>query len=102
MLAISTDDLSGAKSIADRVGIPFPILYNSDTDVVREYGVYNLLGDGRAAPATFVIDAGGVVRWSYIGRSISDRPRPSAQNVLRQLQQLEPQPAEESGSSTDS
>ena len=92
MLAISTDDLSGAKSIAGRVGIPFPILYNSATDVVREYGVYNLLGDGRAAPATFVIDAGGVVRWSHVGRSIGDRA--SAREILRQLQRLGPQPAE--------
>ena len=94
VLAISTDDLSGAQAIAGRVGIPFPVLYNSDADVVREYGVYKLLGEPRAAPAVFIIDAGGVVRWSYIGRSISDRP--SAQEVLRQLRQLEPQPAEES------
>ena len=92
MVAISTDDLSGAKSIVGRVGIPFPILYNSDGDVVRDYGVYNLLGDGLAAPATFVIDAGGVVRWSHIGSSISDRP--TATKVIIELQRLESQPAE--------
>lgn len=98
MLAISTDDLSGAKAIVARVGIPFPILYDSAADVVREYGVYDLLGDGLAAPATFVIDTGGVVRWSHVGRRTSDRA--SAQEILdqiqqlRQLQQLAPPPAE--------
>ncbi len=86
MLAISTDDLSGAQAIARRIGIPFPILYNAATDVVRAYGVYNLLGDGLAAPATFVIDRGGVVRWSHVGRRTSDRA--SAQEILRQLSQL--------------
>ena len=86
-MAISTDDLSGAKSIVGRVGIPFPILYNSETDVVREYGVYNLLGDNLAAPATFVIDTDGLVRWSYIGRRNSDRPK--AAKVVRELQRLQ-------------
>lgn len=98
VLAISTDDLSGAKAIVDRVGIPFPILYDSAADLVREYGVYDLLGDGLAAPSTFVIDTGGVVRWSHVGRRTSDRA--SAQEILdqlqqlRQLQQLAPPPAE--------
>jgi len=98
VLAISTDDLSGAKAIVDRVGIPFPILYDSAADVVREYGVYDLLGDGLAAPSTFVIDTGGVVRWSHVGRRTSDRA--SAQEILdqlqqlRHLQQLAPPPAE--------
>lgn len=92
MLAISTDNLSGAQEIVRRVGISFPILYDSAADVVREYGVYDLLGDGLAAPATFVIDTGGVVRWSYVGRRTSDRA--SAQEVLHQLEQLAPPPAE--------
>ena len=86
MLAISTDNLAGAEKVAGRVGIPFPILYNADTDVVRAYGVYNLLGDRLAAPATFVIDGDGVVRWSHVGRRISDRPK--ARTVLRELRRL--------------
>lgn len=95
MLAISTDDLSGAKDIVDRVGIPFPILYDSAADVVREYGVYDLLGDGLAAPSTFVIDTGGVVRWSHVSAAADDRV--SAQETLHQLQQLQqlaPSPTE--------
>ena len=86
MLAISTDDLTGAQSIVDKVGIEFPVLYNSDTDVVDAYGVYNLRGDSLAAPATFIIDTEGIVRWSHVSRRTSDRPRTS--EILTQLGNL--------------
>ena len=86
MLAISTDDLSGAQSIVGKVGIEFPVLYNSDTDVVDAYGVYNLRGDNLAAPATFIIDTEGIVRWSHISRRTSDRPKTS--EIIEQLEEL--------------
>ena len=86
MLAISTDDLSGAQSIVGKVGIEFPVLYNSDTDVVDAYGVYNLRGDSLAAPATFVIDSEGIVRWSHVSRRTSDRPKTS--EIIKQLKKL--------------
>lgn len=86
MLAISTDDLSGAQSIVGRVGIGFPVLYNSDTDVVVAYGVYNLRGDSLAAPATFIIDTDGIVRWSHVSRRTSDRPKTS--EIIKQLEKL--------------
>ena len=86
-MAISTDDLSKAQYRAERVGIPFPVLYNPDTDVVRDYGVYNLRRDGLAAPSTFIIDKEGVIRFKHVGMSTSDRP--STQQVLEQLHLLE-------------
>ena len=46
VVAISTDDLSKAQVMAERVGIPFPVLYDPDADVVRDYEVYNLRRDG--------------------------------------------------------
>ena len=86
MLAISTDDLSGAQSIVGKVGIEFPVLYDSDTDVVDAYGVYDLRGDSLAAPATFIIDSEGIVRWSHVSRRTSDRPKTS--EIIEQLQTL--------------
>ena len=83
MLAVSVDDLRGAQEIADQVGIPFPILYDPSADTPRAYDVYDLLGDRRAAPATFVVDRDGVIQWKYVGRFIGDRP--SVREVLRQL-----------------
>ncbi len=68
------------------IGIPFPILYNKDADVVKAYGVYDLLGDGLATPATFVIDKQGVIRWKRVGSSVGDRP--PASKVLEELGKL--------------
>ena len=67
VLAISTDDLSGAERVAARVGIEFPVLYTSgDSSVPEEYNVYNLHGDGLASPAVFIINPQGAITWKYI------------------------------------
>ena len=87
IFAISTDDLSGAQSIASRVGISFPVLFDPAADVVEAYGVYDLLGDGLATASTFVIDKQGVIRWKYVARGISDRP--SVPEILEQLDELD-------------
>ena len=86
-MAISTDDLSKAQYMAEGVGIPFPVLYDPDADVVRDYGVFNLRRDGLAAPSTFIIDKEGIIRFKQVGLSTSDRP--STQQVLEQLRLLE-------------
>ena len=72
VLAVSTDELRGAASVVERLGLEFPILYDPEAMVVREYGVYNLLRDSLATPSTFVIDKSGDVRWMHIGESRYD------------------------------
>ena len=67
VLAISTDDLQGAESVVERLGLDFPILYDPGATVVREYGVYNLNHDSLASPSAFVIDKSGENRWKHIG-----------------------------------
>jgi peroxiredoxin len=86
IIAISTDDLSGASYVVEGLGLEFPILYDPATDVVREYGVFDLLGDGIAAPATFVLDRTGKIRWQYVGKRIGDRP--SNKEIIDQLRKL--------------
>lgn len=86
VIAISTDDLSGAAYAVDGNGLEFPILYDPEASVVREYGVFDLLGDRMAAPATFLIDRTGKVQWQYIGKSKSDRP--SNGEIISQLREL--------------
>ena len=85
-LGISTDDLSGARSIVNRIGLKLPILYDSAADVVRAYGVYDLLGDGLATPSTFILDKDGVIQWKYVGSRIYDRA--STAQILEQLRML--------------
>lgn len=86
IIAISTDDLSGASYVVEGLGLEFPILYDPASDVVREYGVFDLLGDGMAAPATFVLDRTGKVQWQYVGKNIYDRP--SNEEIIDQLRKL--------------
>ena len=74
----------GAETAAHKWGAPFPILYNSDLSVIKDYGLL----DGKVANAsTFIIDKNGIIRWRYIGSSKTDRPSP--ETVLRKLQALE-------------
>ena len=83
MLAISVDNLSGAEDVVGKLGIPFPVLYDTSTEVPRAYGVFNRLNDGLATPSTFVIDLDGAIRWKYVARSIGERP--SVAEILNRL-----------------
>ena len=51
----------------------FGVLSDPDAYVTKKYGVFNLLGDGVATPAVFIIDSNKTLTWSYIGGDISDR-----------------------------
>ena len=86
MLAISVDDLSKASGIVQDLNIPFPVLYDPSGGVPRSYMVFELLERNLAAPATFVVDRDGVIRWRYVANDIGDRPPTSM--VLRQLSEL--------------
>ena len=80
------EDLKDAGYAVEGRGTPFPVLYDSEAEVSRQYEVYNLLNDGRAAPSTFVIDKAGVIRWQFIGTSKSHRPSfSSITGALREL-----------------
>ncbi len=83
--AISTDDFSGTSFIPDRPEVKFPILYDASRETVEKYGVLN----GKLAhPATFVIDAGGVIRWKRVNENYTNRP--AVETVLAQVRELVP------------
>ena len=56
--------LSGAK---------FPVLADPDGATARSYGVFDLLGDGVATPATFIVRQDGSIAWYQVGGDIADR-----------------------------
>ena len=56
--------LSGAK---------FPLLTDPDGATSRGYGVFDLLGDGVATPATFIVEKDGSISWYHVGLDIADR-----------------------------
>lgn len=58
------------KSDDPRYQLPFKVLLDVNLDAVR---ALNISGD-LAHPTSFVLDAEGVVRYQYVGRTMSDRP----------------------------
>ena len=64
-------------------GAAFPLLADPDHAVAEAYGVYNLLGDGLATPAVFIVDPSGNLVWSYVGQNAADRP--SVDKILENL-----------------
>ena len=70
-----------------RVGAEFPILADPGAQVAKAYGVFDLLRDGLAAPAAFIIDNDRNIVWSYVGSGVNDRARPPV--LLTALAELE-------------
>ncbi len=83
-MAVAVQDVARAKLMDQLIQADYPIL--ADTKQVADaYGVFNLFGDGIAAPAVFVINPAGQITWSYIGKHADDRPSPS--EILTHLSQ---------------
>lgn len=84
VLAISTDDLSGAEQLAPQIGIEFPVLYtSSDNSVPKAYEVFNLFGDGLASASVFIINKDGEIAYENIGTNY--RHQVSGNTVLANL-----------------
>lgn len=75
--------MSDARNMALLAGVTYPVLSDPDARIARSYGVFNLLGDGVAAPAVFIIAPDGEILWRLIGRDIADRPAPD--EIIRNL-----------------
>lgn len=71
------------EGVREIIHPPFPLLADPQHQVAEAYGVYNLLGDGYAAPSVFIINSEGYIVWQHIGKGPADRP--TAQTLLRHL-----------------
>jgi len=83
IVAVSTETLEASTRMATGRSIEYPVLADAEHRVVEAYGVYDLLGDGRATPSVFIVDEKGVIIWKYIGEDTLDRPDSEA--ILEQL-----------------
>lgn len=84
LAAISVDRMPDAARMAALVGADYPVLSDPDAEAVRAYGVFDLLDDGVAAPAVFIVAKDGAIVWRYVGVDIGDRP--SSRVILEQLE----------------
>ena len=55
VLAISTDNLEDAGYVVDEVGVPFPVLFDTEASTPLDYGVFNLWGDELATTSTLIL-----------------------------------------------
>ncbi len=86
IMAISVDNNWSNKAFAKERNLKFPLLADFEPKgaVARSYGVY-LEKDGIAARALFVIDAKGVITWSYVSPT---GVNPGAEGILKALEKL--------------
>ena len=89
VLGVSTDDVRSHEKFAEKYGLPFPLLSDTDTAVSNRYGVYgekNLYGKKYmgVSRATFLIDKDGIVRkvWPKV------KPEGHADEVLEAVDTL--------------
>ena len=102
IIAISTDTPEGARKTREKTHAPFPILIDENNKVIQLYKVvvekrelkdivalmHRKKAGTYAMPAVFIIDAGGVIRYSHIGKSYTDRL--SNEKLLNKLSELQP------------
>ena len=91
LLGISVDGVWCHLAFAQQRRLHFPLLADFEPKgaVARRYGVYRD-GDGTTERALFVIDGGGIVRWSYLSPI---GVNPGADGILRALETLAPERA---------
>jgi peroxiredoxin len=98
ILAISTDSVKAARRTAERSEAKFPILIDENGETMELYGVLAKKREFKdfpalvlrkkryAVPSLIILDKNGVVRFKYVGKSFTDRPRFS--DILKVVQKL--------------
>jgi peroxiredoxin len=87
LLGISVDGVWCHAAFGEDRKLRFPLLadFEPKGDVARLYGVYRE-SDGTSERALFVIDANGVIRWSYVSPV---GVNPGAEGILAALEELQ-------------
>ena len=80
MLGVVGQDRDDLADFLARQPLPFPLLSDADRAVMRVYDVFNALSLDAfrvAHPSAFLIDPGGVIRYSYVASNQFDWPQTS-------------------------
>jgi peroxiredoxin len=84
LVAVSVDAPDKSEALRVDLSLPFPILYDTEHRVVKDWGVYNSSEKGGIAkPAVFIIDPSHVVRYASVDAVVRRVP---AAEIVCQLQ----------------
>ncbi|NBS28905.1 MAG: peroxiredoxin [Actinobacteria bacterium] len=84
VLAISSQGLVSHEAFAQKYGLKFPLLADSEKDVSKAYGVLGPLGFPRRS--VFIVDREGVIRYAHRAvAGLSYRPVSELVDALNQL-----------------
>ena len=89
MAAVVAQRSEPVRRYVEETGLPFNILIDESRETLKAYRVWHKLGLDAwniSRPALFLIDRGGAVRYSFVGRSQEDFP--SHEEILQQLDNL--------------
>jgi peroxiredoxin len=91
LIAVSVDGRWSHQAFAEHRNLRFPLLADFEPKgaVARRYGVYDEKG-GTSERALFVIDADGIIHWSYVSPK---GVNPGADGILNALESLKRQSA---------
>lgn len=88
MLAVSVDTVEQNRTLADRLGLDFPILSDAERTAIAAWGVVHagggIGGTDIARPATFLVEPDGTVSWRSLTENWRVRVRP--EHVLGALE----------------
>jgi peroxiredoxin len=91
--ALSVDDPARAAAMRDTLKLPFPVLCDSNRDVVTAWGLLNRHEKGGIAyPAVFVLDRDRTVRYRSLDRTASRVSTDAVMEFLRSGMQGSPEP----------
>jgi peroxiredoxin Q/BCP len=91
VVAVSVDPPEESEALRIQLSLPFPILCDTQRQLVREWHIYNPRERGGIAkPAVFIIDAGGVVQYAAVDNVTTRVP---AAEIVRLLQTSEEMPS---------
>jgi peroxiredoxin len=88
LVGLSVDHAWCHRAFAESRNLHFPLLadFHPKAEVAMRYGVYDDRA-GMAKRALFVLDGGGVIRWSYVSPV---GVNPGADGILSALEELSP------------
>ena len=86
LAAISSDGVEEARGMAEFSRANFPVLSDADSGVAKAYRIFDLHGDGVAAPATFILNSDAEIVSFHVGQTIAERPPPD--EILSEMDRL--------------